>query len=118
MTVIGLPSRYVTSAALHLHVIDEARLASARGGEDHELPRARRRGGEIMRLPHAEVIRLKAGTLERVEAGPLDAGKVRVPGAHARGGGLQGLVDLRRPRALGERQVLVARAHGEAVGIA
>src|SRR5262249_38653556 len=100
------------------HVVDEARLAEACRGEHHQLAGRGRRHAEVGGVTYAEIVGAEAGALEGTEAGALDAAQVRFTGAQAAGGGRERRIDRGRERALGSGEVLIARAHGEAVGLA
>jgi hypothetical protein len=94
------------------------RLAYARRGEHDERARAGERRTEVGGIAHREVIGPEAGALKRLHASTLDAGKFCVPGGETLRRRLQRGVDRRRQRPLRRRQVLIAGAHREPVGIA
>src|SRR4051812_26822335 len=99
-----------SASGRELQVVDQPRLADARGRQHHEMPRVGTRRRERASIAHAEIVGTESGGIERRAPCALEAREV----AHTRlqrGDRLQQLaVDSRRRLALFGREILVARA--------
>src|SRR5450755_224501 len=106
-----------TQASTDFQIIDEARLAEPRRCQHHKIQGAGRGCTQVTRVANGEVFRLKARGVELLACGALDRRKIDVCGAKTRDRLLQRGVELGSDLALLESQILIARAHGEPVGL-
>ena len=78
----GRSARHARDGLAHLQVVDEPRLAEARGREHHQLPRISS-GAPGARVAHREIVALQAGRSSAATAGALDRREIPVAAREA-----------------------------------